>query len=281
MGNSRKNISFVIYYRLSNNQCKKIMDFESICYKNAVLNQVIIRIDFLEFVPSDELFTDLVLKAIVQSFPKVGMRQIMRYNDVNVVINEINTTTQSKSREGFQQEFSDIKNNKIKISNRFLILEVNKYNSFEETIQTLTPILQLIINLSVNAIRTGIRYINIIDNSKIRLTKNLFSTSVSHLVNIDLSNEKQGLSCIRSMCMNEYRISDMHLNFRYGMYNPEYPSSMRSPKFVLDYDCYCDSLLSGFDILLSHIKEGHNAIQYLFENSISDNLRKIMNNDRL
>ena len=79
--------------------------------------------------------------------------------------------------------------------------------------------------------------------------------------------------------MNEYQVKDMRLNFRYGMFNPEYPSPMRSAKFVLDFDCYCDSLLSGCDAIMAHIDDGHDSIQYLFENAISDNLRKAMNDE--
>ena len=81
------------------------------------------------------------------------------------------------------------------------------------------------------------------------------------------------------MCLNEYRINDMRLNFRYGMYNPQYPNIMRENSFTLDYDCFCDSVISGFDALLAHIVKGHDEIQDLFESSITDSLREKMNND--
>lgn len=84
---------------------------------------------------------------------------------------------------------------------------------------------------------------------------------------------------VRSMCLNEYRVDDMRLNFRYGMYNPHYPNIMREASFTLDYDCFCDSVLSGFDDIMLHVIKGHNEIQSLFELSITDALREKMNSN--
>ena len=256
------------------------MGFETICYKKSFLHQVIIRVDFLEFIPSELLFSDGVVKSIKKYFTIVGMRQIMRYNDVNVVLNDKDAQTLSRTQEGFQQEFSNTDRNKLILSNKFVVIEINSYSSYEDMINKFYPIMKAIFaSFPINSLRTGIRYINIIDNNVIRLTKSLFNSSVSPLVNTELSKVVDGLSCIRSMCMNEYQVKDMRLNFRYGMFNPEYPSPMRSAKFVLDFDCYCDSLLSGCDAIMAHIDDGHDSIQYLFENAISDNLRKAMNDE--
>lgn len=256
------------------------MSFDHICYKHSFLTQVIIRVDFLEFIPSGMLFNESLLKVVLPLFPIAGMRQVLRFKDVNVVLNDVDATTQTKSQEGFQQEFIDEQKNKIKISNKFVILEINNYESFEKTLSMFGPVLKVVIGiLPINSVRTGIRYINVIGNGVIRLTKSLFAPSIGYLVNSDLSKEENGLSCIRTMCLNEYRFKNMRLNFRYGMYNPEYPSSMKTPNFALDLDCYCDSLHSGYESIMTHVVDGHDAIQYLFEGAITDNLRKIMDNE--
>lgn len=256
-----------------------MVSFDNICYKNSFLNQVIVRLDFLEFIPSETLFSERVLRVILSSFPAAGMRQMLRFNDVNVVLNDINATAKTNSQQGYQQEFMDTQKNKLKVSNKFIILDVTNYESYEKTLKLLEPVLKVILELiPVTAVRTGVRYINVIGNGVVRLTKSLFTPTVGYLVNTELSKEDNGLSCIRSMCLNEYRIKDMRLNYRYGMFNPEYPSPMRQANFVLDYDCYCDLLLSGYEQIMSHICQGHDAIQYLFESSITDNLRKVMGN---
>ena len=164
------------------------MSFENVCYKNSVLVQVIIRVDILEFIPSEILFSEEVLKTVLSSFPSAGMRQVIRFNDVNVVLNDVNATTRTNSQEGYQQEFSDSKNNKLKVSNKFIILEVNNYESFEKTISLLSPIMkELMSAIPFNSVRTGIRYINIVGNGGLRLTKNLFASSIGYLVNNDRS----------------------------------------------------------------------------------------------
>ena len=80
------------------------------------------------------------------------------------------------------------------------------------------------------------------------------------------------------MAMNEYIIDDMHLNFRFGMYNPQYPHTMKKTNFVLDYDCFCDEAVAGFEIILEHINKGHDSIQSMFESSITNQLRRVMGN---
>ena len=256
------------------------MDYSKICYKRSFLSQVIVRTDFLKFIPSELLFSETVLNNIVDKFPQKGMQQVMRFEDVNVIINQNESTTQRSTNEGFQQEFKNLDNNKIIISNKYVILEINKYSTFENIMDQYRPILQTILAvMQVIVVRTGVRYINIYENSIIKLKKSLFSPSIGALVNTNLSNEDNGLMCFRSMAMNEYRIGDKLLNFRYGMYNPEYPNAMRHASFVLDYDCFTEERITRFEEVMQHIYDGHDAIQHLFESSISEKLKKVMENE--
>ena len=59
-------------------------DLSRVCYKNSFLKQVIVRIDFLQFVPTTELFDSAIEEAIMKIFPKRGKDQIIRFNEVNV-----------------------------------------------------------------------------------------------------------------------------------------------------------------------------------------------------
>lgn len=122
--------------------------------------------------------------------------------------------------------------------------------------------------------RTGIRYINLFGEEKIKPQKKFFVPNVGALLETRFSDD----GFIRSMAMNEYLVDDMHLNFRYGMYNPQYPQPMKKLNYVLDYDCFCNDALDDFDIMKSCIQKGHDAIQNKFENSITEQLRKVMNN---
>lgn len=255
-------------------------NYSTVTYSRPFLAQVIIRADFLGFITSDFLFQESKINAIRTVFPHVTMRQIMRFNDVNVVIqNGGQPQTQAFIKEGFQQLFLDQFGNKLIISNKFLILEINHYTTFEETKAKLETSWRAVMGDSqIDVCRLGIRYINRFESGLIRLSKSFFNNEIRALYNPVISDDNSRKS-VRSMCLNEYRINDMRLNFRYGMYNPQYPNIMRENSFTLDYDCFCDSVISGFDALLAHIVKGHDEIQELFESSITDSLREKMNND--
>jgi uncharacterized protein (TIGR04255 family) len=60
------------------------------------------------------------------------------------------------------------------------------------------------------------------------------------------------------------------------MYNPDFPSVIKQKVFVLDTDSSKVGKMSGED-LITIIPEIHEIIHRLFENSIKDNLRNLLN----
>lgn len=251
------------------------MEYDSICYIKSCLAQVIIRLDFLEFIEDSVLTDPLMEKQILKNFPKKGMRQIVRYQTMNVSDGPEGAKAEKTTRDGSQQEFVDAVGNKIIISNKYIIAEINKYTNYENVLIVFTPILKKLIDITkLTSMRTGIRYINFFNEEIFKPQKNFFVPEVGALLDITQRNT----GCIRSMALNEYQFDDMHLNFRYGMYNPQYPQYIKKLDFVLDYDCFCDDAVLGFDRMIAHIQKGHDNIQNMFENSITDKLRKVMNN---
>ena len=71
----------------------------------------------------------------------------------------------------------------------------------------------------------------------------------------------------------------MHLNFRYGLFNPQHPNKLLDKSFALDYDCYTEEPIEVADSMLRCVEKGHDAIQMLFESSITETLRKEMRNE--
>lgn len=129
----------------------------------------------------------------------------------------------------------------------------------------------------ISATRTGIRYINIFDTSRIKLQKNFFTPEVASSLHIKLVKEENRPRLIRSMQMAEYRIDEMTMNFRYGMFNPEYPNFLKKNDFVLDFDFFSNEVIESSGEILQVLDKGHNEIQYLFEESITNSLREVMN----
>ena len=158
-----------------------------------------------------------------------------------------------------------------------MILDVKKYSRYESEIDKVAPVFrELMSNDGLILNRVGIRYINIFNNDRIRPQKNYFDNQIASLM--DVKNLEEGaIEPIRIMALNQYNVDNMRLDFRYGQYNKEYPQPIRNISFVLDYDCYSEELIKECEILEKYILQGHNAIQCLFENSITDKLRKVMN----
>ena len=163
-----------------------------------------------------------------------------------------------------------------------MIIEINEYSDFEELQQWLQGIVMpFFLKNKLTVIRTGIRYINILNPDKIKIRKNLFSPEIAATLNTNEFKENSEVFLTRSMHVTEYQINGMHLNFRYGLFNPQYPNQLLDNSFALDYDCYTEEPIEVADGLLRCVEKGHYAIQMLFESSITDALRKVMRNEWL
>ena len=253
--------------------------YDSICYKNYFLDQVIIRCDFLEILENECLSDIEITKTILKGFPRKGKTQLVMFEEVNVDVSS-EDILQSKAKrntyEGMQIEFMDHNNNKVILSNKMLICEVNNYKTYEDITNRFFPIIhELFAKKTISVVRTGIRYINIFNNDVVKVRKNFFSNKIAESFEGKLPITIDGIECIRCMHLLEYFVNGMQLNFRYGMYNPEYPKTLKKNDFVLDYDCYTNELISNPSDLSKYINIGHDSIQTLFEKSITDSLREI------
>ena len=257
-------------------------DYSAIKYKNTFLNQVIIRVDFLQFSETEKLFSSDAEKAILKLFPRRGIDQKIRFDTINFVINpnaEGSPNAQKETLEGIQREYCDGRN-KILMSNKFIVYEINEYSTFDYHYQRIQAILlALFSKLQLTTARIGIRYINLFDIDSIKIRKNMFSPEVSATLNAKEFSSENGTQLIRAMSMNEFQIENMLLNFRFGMYNPDYPNPLNKESLSLDYDCFTTEPLESADAILRGIMRGHDAIQELFEASITGNLRKVLAND--
>lgn len=257
-------------------------DYSDINYKKTFLNQVIVRVDFLQFLETEKLFCDSIEKVILKEFPRRGMDQKLRFNTINVVFdpNDSNqANTQNESLEGIQREYNKGKN-KLILSNKFIIYEINDYDTFDFHFQVFQTILATLYQKQrLTTARIGIRYINIFATETIKLRKNMFSPEISATFNAKEFVSENGSQLIRAMSINEYQVSNMILKFRFGMFNPDYPNPLIKDSFSLDYDCFTTEPLEAMDDVLRSIVNGHNAIQELFESSITDNLRKVLSDE--
>ena len=258
-------------------------DYDSIKYEKTFLSQVIVRFDFLQFAPTDQIFTSKTEQNILHRFPKKGMDQILRFNAINVVLDPNNKMAQnahSEYQDGIQREYvSSNQKNKLNLSNKFLAIEITEYSDFETLQLWLQEIvLPFFLKNRLTVIRAGIRYINILKPDDVRIRKNFFTPEIAATLNTKTFKGNRDIVLSRTMHITEYQVGGLRLNFRYGLFNPQYPNQLLDTSFALDYDCYSDEPIDEAEGLLQFVAKGHEAIQMAFESSITDSLRKVMNN---
>ena len=122
--------------------------------------------------------------------------------------------------------------------------------------------------------RIGLRYINEvkIDGNPFDwqglINDNLFAT-LNAFPNIKTS-------ITRSMHQLHFRGENNKIVFQFGLYNSEFPNPVAQRAFILDYDCVSEDEHEPHQVL-PIFTSFNTKIYTLFEQSISDNLKGIMN----
>lgn len=239
-------------------------------YKRNFLSSVLCRIDFPVILSLQQSPPAKFQEVVTNKFPFVNEDK------------KIGTLVYDVERDIGRKEllsrwiFSDKeKNKKIFIQPDSLILEWNKYSKFEEFKEELEFIIKNFFEIHPVGIikRIGLRYINqiVLDSGNPFEWKGLIHDKlISHL---DFVVNKEQLA--RSMHLIVTNYDDYSLSFQYGLFNSEYPSPIFRKEFTLDYDCYTREEVEEPEIIPT-VSKFNEAITNLFEESILDDLRKIM-----
>ena len=258
------------------------MDYSKIKYHKNYINKVIFRIDFLEFISSEEVFHSEIISEIKKSYPSKGIDQVMRFNILNLRTagSAIVPKVDGQTHEGLQQSFTTSNGDgKLILNNKSLIVETDTYQTFDSFISSFRNVIYALYRKKrISTERIGIRFINIF-NSDTKVQKNYFSRNIASSLDITSIKGTKELASIRSLTLSEYRVENIILNFRYGRINLQYPKIIDSIDFTLDFDCFTNESMQSVSDILDFINKGHYYIQELFEASITDNLRSEMRYD--
>ena len=255
------------------------MSFKSIRYKTNFITQVICRVDFVEIIKNDEIFDQAIVSEITKHFTRREMDQVLNFSILNVDVPA--NVFSGQNYNGIKRTYTSTDGkNKIILSNKFLVAEFNSYLTFEDFKDKFKNIVYAIFREKKNNTeRTGIRFINLFDSEKMRINKNMFVRSVANALTPIIEPDINKIVPIRSMHLTEYTSEDINIHFRFGLYNKLYPGKINSNDFVLDFDCFSNERFQNSEDVLRCIDSGHDHIQYLFENSITDKLRTVMDNE--
>lgn len=243
-------------------------------YKTNFLSKVIFRIDF-DKAELGKLGS--FAKDIEKDFPIIeeqkGESGVINFN--------------FKTKE-YKQEVSPLitwnlfnKDRTIKLQTQptFLIIEFFKYKDSSELTPNMEIVSKFIKSFNIKTInRLGLRYINEI---KIDDKKDLLDWS--SYINGDLLgsisySQKNKKALARAMGGVVFKEDFGNINFNYGLWNSAYPNIVTEKIFVLDIDAYSKFPIDTDGLNLEElVKEYNKAIENIFESSIEDGLREVLN----
>jgi len=236
------------------------------------IKQAIVRVDFLNSIKDfdNEIPAEIgnVIKGI---FPISEPKELV---SKEFLIS--NQQVQEKEEKVKEWNFYDVKRQKrLCITNNSFFIDVSYYVSFTSFLSDFHQILKIISGkyTDIQYSRVGVRYINHIILSK-GLPYNWSGYLNKNLLSIfNISSDKNSIS--RAFQNLEMNYGDFNLRFQFGMHNPDYPAQIKQKIFILDFDAFYGGLMSKSDIE-DYLPIFHEKIQELFENSITDKYRKLL-----
>lgn len=251
---------------MSNNNVKRRK------YKKDFLNKVIVRIDFDTPLP---IATNGPAKSIYgtvkERFPiteekKVIGKELLIGPDV----------TKERSIESKEWHYYGKNREKhLTITPNVMFIEYNKYEYYEMLREDFLSVSDALFNAypRLQVKRLGLRYIDNIDIPDENPTE--WDKYLKPELNTIFAIAEKKETISRAFHVLEFNFGEDLLRFQFGMFNPDYPASIKKKIYTLDYDMYVAKLLDKIDIGET-IDRFHEKINRSFEEIITDELRKIM-----
>jgi uncharacterized protein (TIGR04255 family) len=247
-------------------------------YNRDFLKQVLVKIDFKNTLANYEKgLNPEVAKNISAVFPVLVE---FKNKQQTFVIDKTGVIPQQSTDQTLWTYYSGDKQKHARIEPTDFYIQYDKYESFPQ----LKDDFQLVFGSitkeygNLNIIRLGLRYIDEIRiekeddvfDWKKYLNSNLFSS-------LSIMTKKDRKFISRAFSNLELNYGDHNIIFKYGMFNPDYPSPIKKKVFIIDIDAYKRDSIPENEVLLV-LDELHKCISNLFEyRLIKEGLREIMN----
>ena len=243
-------------------------------YKNNYLKLVIFRIDFS---PLLNLAKEILNPNLQKDFIAINFKDLTEHKLVEFETKFERGVKTDKFKSISLWKFIDNeKHHQVSICENYLIIENLKYlgyDNYKDIVMQIFNIFSKYYEPNIN--RFGLRYINEINLE----TGNPFDWSdyINESLIFSLNNffgSKQSDLC-RYFGRYEMNKDDFMLTMQYGIVNSIFPNKIAKKEFVLDYDCHTKDV-ENKDELYKKLDLFHNEINYFFEKSITNGLRKKM-----
>jgi uncharacterized protein (TIGR04255 family) len=252
-------------------------DIETICYKRNFLTEVIARVDFVS--PVEGIVNELpksVAKAALTSFPIDEPKPIIMQE---LAFSKEGVDARTKKQATEWNFYGRAREKRLVIGPQAVFVTTGKYIEYGPFRDEFCSVLDVFFSEYAESqpSRLGLRYVN---ELKLPGVDPLDWTDHLDESLLPLLKYKvEGARPCRVFHDLEFAFDDFNVHFRFGLHNPDYPAPICQKVFVMDFDAYCRGLLEPSDIS-SNLDSYHRQIQGLFERSISETMRKVLNEDK-
>jgi uncharacterized protein (TIGR04255 family) len=248
---------------------------DKICYKRNYLTAVIARVDLAS--PVESLGKELpkpILAEALRGFPIREPRPV-RMQQLSFSKEGVHTEGKESTEWNY---FGRDRGKRLTIATQAIFIAYDRYERYESLRDEFVSIVKVFFENCNQAQpnRLGLRYVNEIrtgDGDPLDWQDYIDPTLLG-----TFAYKVDGAQPSRIFHNMEFVFAEtgFNLRFQFGMHNPDYPAPIRQRLFILDYDAYWQGLLDVADIPKS-LDNYHVAIQDLFERSITQKTKEVMN----
>lgn len=243
-------------------------------YSRNFLNKVIARVDHLPILILDEERPSSFQELIRNEYPRIDeLRgigiEMPKQGGSLVSVEKLPVIWKLNNKD---------RTIEIDLSSKYFSLVSSRYVGFLEFFDRLSDVYNHFVeNYSPSIItRVGLRYVN-----EISLDGNPFEWQ--NLLNENLYSTLNAFpnmrsSFARSMHQLHFTGDDYKIVFQFGIFNSEFPNTIAKKEFILDYDCISEEEIEPQEVI-GKFTRFNDLICELFEQSIGDGLREIMNEE--
>lgn len=251
--------------------------YEDVCYKKSYLTEVVVRVDLATPIVSFEKnLSSKLVNSISKSFPIAEPLDTVGHQFQLGSDGDVKKSEMHRKQWNF---FGKKREKQLGINNTSVFIQHKKYSKFEVLKDEFKMAIEAIDKEHIGAMaqRVGLRYVNnfAIDGVNLKEWKKFISEELlSTQTFFDNTNNINSLT--RLFHIVELKYTDIDVRFQFGFPNPDFPAIMKRPIFVMDIDAYAQ-IMHPITESLQFVDVAHRHIQKLFEESITDELRRKMN----
>ena len=248
--------------------------YEEVCYEKPFLKQVIARIDFVAPIAGLE-------KTLPQKLGNVLSDHFPIVEPTETVTHELHVDLgagglqQRKTPSKLWNFYGKEREKQLSLAPHFVFISFTKYSTFKNLKEDFGSVVSAIEAAlpDTKAGRFGLRYINNIEIDGQHPVEGWGEYISPQLIGATPFFQSEKLT--RLVQTAEMKCGDLALRFQFGWPNPDYPSVIKRPSFVLDFDAYLQAA-HELTTSMQHMEQAHDCIQQLFERSITNKLRERM-----